>query len=241
MSEEWDSFDQRANQAKARVYRVGGNHDLGNTVMREVWGQRYGPLYYHFVYRDTLFLVLNTEDLPPNEQDQHDELLSAARERVAVEGWGIFSETPYARHEATKTGWISEQQANYFTDVIERHPNVRWTFVFMHKPAWKRENEENFLKIEQSLKNHSYTVFYGHFHSYQHQSRFGRDYIQLGTTGGVQNIKKPMALDHVTLVTVDQDEPSIANLRLSGIFDKTGRFPLAGDELWFDAGQCRAD
>ncbi len=42
-----------------------GNHDISNPVMVEKWRQRRGQPYYHFVYRDVLFLVLDTEDPPP--------------------------------------------------------------------------------------------------------------------------------------------------------------------------------
>lgn len=42
---------------------------------------------------------------------------------------------------------------------------------------------------------------------------------------------KPMAIDHVSLVTVSEQGVDIANLRMSGIFDKTGKVPLNGDEI----------
>ena len=47
-----------------------------------------------------------------------------------------------------------------------------------------------------------------------------------------------MAVDHVTLVTVSGGEVDIANLRLSGIFDKQGRIPLNGEELCFELATC---
>lgn len=40
-----------------------------------------------------------------------------------------------------------------------------------------------------------------------------------------------MAIDHVSLVTVSEEGVDIANLRMSGIFDKTGKVPLNGDEI----------
>lgn len=40
---------------------VPGNHDLGNETMRAIGRERYGAHYYHFVYRNVLFIVLNTE------------------------------------------------------------------------------------------------------------------------------------------------------------------------------------
>ena len=68
-------------------------------------------------------------------------------------------------------------------------------------------------------------------HAYQYEQRHGRDYIRLGTTGGSHTPGKPMAIDHVSLVTVSEEGVDIANLRMSGIFDKTGKVPLNGDEI----------
>lgn len=43
---------------------VVGNHDMGNDVMLDVWHTQRGRDYYHFAYRDVLFLVLNMEGPP---------------------------------------------------------------------------------------------------------------------------------------------------------------------------------
>ena len=58
LAREWDSFDSRAGHARAPVFYTGGNHDLTNPVMWAVWEARYGPRYYHFIYKNTLFLVM---------------------------------------------------------------------------------------------------------------------------------------------------------------------------------------
>ena len=52
--------------------------------------------------------------------------------------------------------------------------------------------------------------------------------------GGLVVRAKAMAIDHVTLVTVADDGVAIANLRMSGIFDKTGVIPAEGDTLCFE-------
>jgi hypothetical protein len=48
-----------------------------------------------------------------------------------------------------------------------------------------------------------------------------------------------MSVDHVTLVTVDDHGVDIANLRMSGIFDKTGHIPSGGDDVCFEMATCR--
>jgi hypothetical protein len=238
LNTEWASFDRRAERLIPPFFHVGGNHDLTNPVQWEIWEQRLGQRYYHFLYRDVLFLVLDTEDTTAERQTEIFEARSRALARVAVDGWGIYGETEYARMQEAHTGTVSPEQSEYFRQVIADHPEVRWTFLFMHKPAWMKEGEENFLAIEDALSDRDYTVFNGHNHTYVYRPRRGRDYIQLATTGGVQLAGKTKAVDHLTLVTVSDSGVDIANLEMAGIFDKTGHLPLNGDELCFEAAVC---
>ncbi len=116
---------------------------------------------------------------------------------------------------------------------------MHWTFLFIHKAPWLREDLEPFAAIETALANRPYTVFHGHQHAYRYAERLGRDYIQLGTTGGVQlPDAQGRAVDHVTLVTVDDAGVHIANLLMSGILDKTGHVPLDGDGVCFESAVC---
>src|SRR5262249_27151741 len=112
------------------------------------------------------------------------------------------------------TGNIGKDQAANFTDVIAKNPGVTWTLLFMHKPVWKREGEGSLEPIEKALSARPYTVFNGHFHSYSHTAKNNTDYMMLGTTGGHQGEQDKNSFDHVTLVTMTPEGPSIANLRL---------------------------
>ncbi len=222
---EWDHFDVRARQATAPVFYVGGNHDLTSESQREVWAARYGPRYYHFVYKDVLFLVLDTEDYTPERRDEIHRARAAAIEVLDGHEPERARSMAYFQMAERITGEIGPEQSNYFLEVLEDHPQVRWTFLFMHKPVWQREDEPEFAAIEAALFGRPYTVFNGHLHHYSHTVRNERDYIMLGTTGGGQPYDQPMSFDHVTLVTMAVDGPSIASLKLDGILDKTGQLP----------------
>jgi metallophosphoesterase superfamily enzyme len=231
LNQQWHTFEQRANRARARVFYTGGNHDLTGVELRQIWDERFGKKYYYFIYRNALFLVLDTEDNPPDFQRYIHKIRLEAIEVADTQGWDAFYATEYGQLEERKSGRISSEQASYFRQVIEKNPEVLWTFVLMHKPAWERPAEENFSIIEEALIDRPYTVFHGHVHAYQYELRHGRDYIRLGTTGGSHTAGKPMAIDHVSLVTVSEEGVDIANLRLSGIFDKTGKIPLNGEQI----------
>lgn len=238
LQEEWDRFDARADRATAPVLHVGGNHDLTNRTMKDVFAERYGRTYYHFIYRNVLFLVLDSEDYTPVRMQQ----IYLARDTAIKVMDGPHPEAArtmeYFRMPERVTGEIGTAQSQYFQRVIAEHPEVRWTFLLMHKPVWQRPGEANFTAIESALANRPYTVFNGHFHSYGHAVRNGRDYITLGTTGGSQSATDSMAFDHVTWVTMTSDGPVISSLRLDGILDKTGRVPAGGDTLCFQVSRC---
>ncbi len=62
----WRQFDGWVAGLEAPFFYVPGNHDLSHSGMTSIWEVRYGRTYYHFLYRNVLFLVLNTEDGAPS-------------------------------------------------------------------------------------------------------------------------------------------------------------------------------
>ncbi len=238
---QWNSFDERADRASAPIFYVGGNHDLSGEVLQGVWDERYGRRYYHFVYKNTLFLVLDTEDNTPERTQEIFEIRNKALEIVRQQGMEAFADTEYATLPEQSTGNITAEQSAYFLEAIADNPEVLWTFLFMHKAPWEREDEVNFAAIEQALADRPYTVFNGHIHAYKYIERHGRDYIRLATTGGVWFPDRGPSMDHVVLVTVDNQGADIANLRMSGIFDKTGHIPLDGDDVCLELEVCGED
>lgn len=74
-------------QLRMPFFRVPGNHDITNATMAQDWEKRYGRPYYHFVYRDVLFLCLNSED-PPGGHIGEDQIASVS---------GALAENPRSR------------------------------------------------------------------------------------------------------------------------------------------------
>jgi hypothetical protein len=238
LAAEWDSFDERARVARAPLFYAGGNHDLTGELLRNVWEERYGRRYYHFVYKDVLFLVLDTEDNTPERMQETFELRNTAIAIYRAEGREAFEQTEYASLPERFSGTVGPEQSQYFVDILGHHADARWTFIFMHKPAWTMEGETTFAAVEAALGDRPYTVFSGHRQVYAYEERHGRDYIGLATTGGEQYPEYGRSMDHVTLVTVDDAGVDISNLLLSGILDKTGKIPLNGEELCFEKAVC---
>ena len=62
LNRQWDEFDGFVKQLEMPFFYLPGNHDITNQVMEDLWKKRLGSTYFHFVYRDVLFLALNSED-----------------------------------------------------------------------------------------------------------------------------------------------------------------------------------
>lgn len=232
----WEELDRIADGLDAPMFYTVGNHDIGDELTASVWQERYGPSYYHFVYKDVLFISLNTEDPPFGIPETYGEAMAALelrrREPDAIDS-AAFAErraAGLARRRTRPIGAISDAQVSYVRRALEENPGVQWTFLFAHRPSWETEDiDPNFVAIEEALADRDYTYFAGHFHSYSHVKRQGMDYVRLATTGGawLASDGKPDEVDHVTWVTMTDDGPVIANIGLDGIFDKTGeRTPL---------------
>lgn len=120
------------------------------------------------------------------------------------------------------TGGISEDQAAYFTEVLQQHPDVRWTLIFKHRPLWHYGNKAGYEKIEEALAGRNYTLFSGHHHHYLHADRNGMEHYVLATTGGGSYLRGAEfgEFEHITWVTMKDDGPIVAHIELDGIHDK---------------------
>lgn len=224
LTKEWDSFDARTAKLNMPFFYLGGNHDLTNPAMRDFWKHRFGPRYYHFVYEDVLFLMMDSEDFEEERMIDIYNARAKALKIIAGELEGTYEESEYFKMPERLTGGMSTDQFNYFKNVLEKYPQTKWTFILMHKPLWKREDEKGLGKLEALLSNQPYTVINGHEHSFSYQKRNNRDYMILGTTGGGQRTNDSLAFDHVSLVRM-AEKPVITHLKMSGILDETGRVP----------------
>jgi hypothetical protein len=152
--------------------------------MAKIWQKRLGRTYYHFIYRDVLFLCLNTED--------------------------------------TASSHISDEQFEYFREVVETNRDVRWTLVFLHKPLWwNLHTLEYWQKFVALLGQRPYTVFAGHRHSYDKSVYDDKRYYILASTGAKEELAglEQCEFDHIVWVTMKDDGPLVANLLLDGILD----------------------
>ncbi len=184
IDKQWKEFSAKVQSLSMPFFYVPGNHDIEYPIMEKEWIKRFGTPYYYFVYKNVLFLSVNTQD-------------------GGVSG-------------------VKDAQIQYFKKAIAENANVRWTFIFMHRPVWqgKGDKQEGYEKIEAFLKGRNYTLFSGHHHTYLNVIKNGQKHFVLGTTGGGIELRgeKFGEYDHVTMVSLPPNgEPHIVNLKLDGI------------------------
>ena len=201
---QWKELNGYTATSNAPFFHVVGNHDIcrtrpgfprANETSREVWEENCGThTYYSFVYKNVLFMCLNTMS-------------------------GGDSRKPQIAIVPEQLAWAKE--------VLKKHPDVRWTLIFMHHPgAWR---SDAFVELEKDLVKRNYTVFAGDWHHYVKFQRYGRNYYALGTAGGCGSGERgkdnrPMLrgieygeFDHIAFVTVTKDGPVVANILIDGI------------------------
>jgi hypothetical protein len=193
MAEEWDQFDGFVKKLEMPFFYAPGNHDIANKDMLAKWGERYGKRFYHFTYKNVLFLVVSSENPP--------DYISA----------------------------VDPEQREYIRTTLAANRDVRWTFVFVHKPVWAAKDlaKNGWADVEAALAGRKYTVFCGHVHRYQKFVRNGNNYYQLATTGGGSRLRGEQygEFDHVAWVTMKKDAPLIANVMLDGIRPENLKLP----------------
>ena len=239
IARQWAAVDDAIAKAGVPFVHIPGNHDVNNAESLDAWRQRRGPGHYSFTYKGALFIVLNTEDTPTPMPDKlarqfygliemmkrdPEKTQKAMIERLDA---GTSNTGEYSALDAAHFG---DRQLGFLRDTLLRHPQVRWTFVVMHKPAWKKEYA-CFAPMQALLKGRPYTVIAGHTHYFTHETIDGADYINMGTTGGIFNMDKengvplrlgPGTMDHAMLVSMASTGPAFANLRLNGLMDSAG-------------------
>jgi 3',5'-cyclic AMP phosphodiesterase CpdA len=212
------------------VYTL-GNHDVSNAETLDAWRERRGALYYSFTYKGALFVILNTEDPPtpmtPERaktfysmvdlmQSDPEAAEKSVDARIAAAATGQKGE--YSALEVVK---FSDRQLGWLKATLAAHPNPKWTFVVLHKPAWKMDSPD-FQKVRDLVAGRPHTVFAGHTHYFTHEVFDGHDYINMATTGGIRQKNGPGTMDHTMIVTLGDQGPTYANTKFTGLMNIAG-------------------
>ncbi len=59
---QWSKVNEIIDDLKMPFFYLPGNHDITNQVMAKEWEKRYGRRYYDFTYKNTLFIIMDSND-----------------------------------------------------------------------------------------------------------------------------------------------------------------------------------
>lgn len=189
---EWKEFWQHESGLTVPFLPLPGNHDITNPVMYEYWKNNIGRTYSTFIYKNCLFVMLNTEEWHGPGHAEWD--------------W--------------EQGWFGTAQTEYVVEALARHSDVRHTFVMLHRPIWLYE-KSGWERIETALGDRPYTVFAGHYHNLTLHTRNDRRYFVLSATGGSLTPRaapEAGAFDHYSIVTVDGENADVAIIKPGNIY-----------------------
>ena len=105
---EWAEFNGFIDSLEMPFFYVPGNHDITNEVMEDKWKELFGVTYYHFVYKDVLFLCLNSEDNRRGagrgtvDDEQYEYIKKVLEENENVKWTLVFLHQPLWVQEDTK-------------------------------------------------------------------------------------------------------------------------------------------
>jgi len=230
LNAEWDEIDAMFKKLKMPFFRTPGNHDIANETAKEVWLERYGATRYHFVYNDTLFLVLDSEDPPrvaPEGIREKLDVYNRLQTEDPAKAQAMLAE--FMADESVVAGLgkpvdFSDEQIAWIKDTLAQNADARWTFLFLHDPVWENPSE-SFKAIQQLLKDRNHTFFAGHLHYYDYDNIDGHEHITMGPSGASFHQEGPGNVDHIMWVTMTEEGPQMGNIALKGVFDRKGLDP----------------
>jgi 3',5'-cyclic AMP phosphodiesterase CpdA len=114
-AQQWREFQGYTSKLQMPFFYVAGNHDLANPFLDKLWQEKFGRRYYHFVYKDVLFLILCTED-PPNSGKMSTEQIEYVKKVLAENPnprWTIVAlhRPVWTQKDLASNGWLQVEKA----------------------------------------------------------------------------------------------------------------------------------
>ncbi len=131
---EWEEFTGFIDKLEVPFFYVPGNHDYINDVMAKKWKERFGKDYYHFQYKDVLFLCLNSEERKRGagrgyiDQPQYDYIKETLADNQDVKWTLVFMHQPL---------W-DQEDSGMWEDVEELLKDRKHTVYVGHRHRYVR-------------------------------------------------------------------------------------------------------
>lgn len=141
---QWDEFDAMVEKLEMPFFYLTGNHDLTSEKAIQLYEQRRGRTYYHFIYKDVLFLCMNSEDIPTKSggiRDEQIEYFAEVLKKYPKAAWVcVFIHKPIWQKKDAN-GWqkiallLSDRNHTVFSGHHHRYAKVLYNGVNYYKLA----------------------------------------------------------------------------------------------------------
>lgn len=201
LAKQWKEMQGYTSKLQMPFFYVPGNHDVANPTETNVWKERFGRRYYHFLYKDTLYLAVNSDD--PNE--------SAEKGKIGKEQLEYFQKV------------LADNPKVRWTFVMVHKP--LWTQDNLDVNGWldmeKALSGRKYTVFAGHI--HRYQKFVRQGMNYYQLATTGGGSRLRGLRYG--------EFDQIAWVTVKKDsDPIIANLMLDGIYPENLKKTVTEEE-----------
>lgn len=188
LAAEWKEFQGYVSRLHMPFFYVPGNHDVSNALQEKVWQEKFGRRYYHFVYRNVLFLALDSDHAPEKEKEgvilpeQVAFVKKVLADNSCVRWTIVLVHRPlWAQANVSKNGWLDVEAllAGRPYTVLAGHVHRFQKFV---------RNGQRYYQLATTGGS-----------SRMRGQRYGE-------------------FDHIVWVTMKKDGPLLANILLDGIY-----------------------
>lgn len=145
LNRQWEEFDGFIDQLEMPFFYVPGNHDITNKVMEDLWLERFGKTHYFFIYKDVLFMCLNSEDRYRGagkgsiSDEQYEWVKNVLAQHTQVKWTLLFMHQPL---------WVQEEDPVRWKDVETLLGDRKHTVFVGHRhyyAKYERNNGNYFL------------------------------------------------------------------------------------------------
>jgi len=198
---EWKEFQSYTSKLQMPFFYVPGNHDVTNSLQKDIWKDRFGRTFYHFMYKDVLCLAVNSDEPFADKEDG-----KLGQEQIEY-FQKVLKDNPNPR-------WIF---------VFVHKP--MWTHANLDTNGWldleKALNGRNYTVFAGHI--HRYQKFVRQKMNYYQLATTGGSSRMRGMRYG--------EFDHVSWVTMKPTaEPIIANIMLDGIYPENLKRTVSEEE-----------
>ena len=200
LEQQWKELQSFVCKLQMPFFYVPGNHDVSNSAEVGEWKERFGRSYYHFLYRDVLFLALANDD---EGEDK-------AKGNISMEQVEYFQK-------------VLQDNKNVRWTIVCLHKPV-WSMPDFDKNNFQLMEKalagRNYTVFAGHV--HRYRKFVRQGMNYYQLATTGGGSKMRGPEYG--------EFDHIAWVTMTKEGPVIANLMLDGIWPDNLRPPVSAEE-----------